>query len=409
MGNGKKQNTGVRVGIGLAALSGLISALNTTAVPVVFDLSPALLVATTIAVVVLSAGLVREAILPAKFRRRPLWLGIVALAFTTVLGIIALRDGVMSYSSQQVSFSNDEIELAGTLFEPRSRRPLPAVVFVHGSGPETRKEYEFFARLFARNGFAALAYDKRGTGQSTGRLYESDYRDYADDAIAAVRFLAASVDVDRRCIGLVGFSEGEWVAPLAASSTGDIAFLIVVSPSGVSPARQVNAEIALRLSEHGFSDQDIAKALELNGRVFEYQRTGLSSEGLAEDLRVASVEPWFRAAQDIPAELYPPEDYQWWRSVMDFAPGPVWEKVSVPALLLKGGQDQNSPAELARREILTALGRGGNTDVTFTVFPKADHSMLRWPLGRTVPLPVFATGYLQTMVKWAETRRCVRR
>lgn len=403
---GAQRNLTLWVGVALAALAGMIFALNATAVPVVIDLPLAALVVAALGAVVLVAGVAREAGQGADTGRWRLWVGVVALVGAAGLVAQSVYHRFLSYRSEEVSFSNDAVDLAGSLYRPWSRGRHPAVVFIHGSGPETRKGYAFFAKLFARNNFVALAYDKRGTGQSTGRLYEADYRGYAEDALAAVRYLMDLDDVDARCIGLVGFSEGEWVAPLALSMSNDIAFLIVVAPSGVSPAKQVNEEIALRLAARGYSAADVARALALNERVFEYQRTGQASDGLAEELRDASEEPWFRDAQDIPGELYPPEEYRWWRSVMDFAPGPVWEQVKTPVLLLKGGKDPNSTASLAQREIEAALRRGGNSNVDFVVFPEADHSMLRWPFGNGVPPPLFADNYLQTMVDWAGEQPC---
>jgi hypothetical protein len=239
-------------------------------------------------------------------------------------------------------------------------------------------------------------------------LYESNYQDYAEDVLAAVEYLRRSDQVDPGCIGLIGFSEGEWVSPLAASVSNSIAFLIIIAPSGVSPAAQVNEEIRLRLRGLEYTAADVERAVALNERVLAYQRTGQALDGLAEDLRKASMEPWFRDAHDIPTELYPPDDYRWWRSVMDFAPGPVWKQVRKPVLLLKGGRDPNSPADLARKEIERALRSGGNNAVEFVLFPDGDHAMLQWPLGERIPPPLFASGYLQTMVRWAG-EQCARR
>lgn len=94
---------------------------------------------------------------------------------------------------------------------------------------------------------------------------------------------------------------------------------------------------------------------------------------------------------------------------MDFAPGPVWEQVQQPVLLLKGARDANSTPEVARREIEAALQRGGNHHVKFVVFPDGDHSMVRWPAGKRIPPPLFARGYLETMVQWAAAQSCVRK
>lgn len=396
-------------GLCLAVLACLLSLLNRTALPAVVDTPLATVAVASLAALVLIAGVRQETRRAAAVRRGRLTSG--AAAILAVLGIAAVsaQERFFSYRTHEVRFSNEAVDLAGTLYEPRTQGPHPAVVFIHGSGPETRRAHAFFAKLFARHGFAALAYDKRGSGQSGGRLYAADYRDYAMDALAAVRSLGETDGIDGGCIGLIGFSEGEWVVPLAASVSEAIAFLIVVAPSGVSPAAQVNAEIALRLRAREYSSSDVERALALNERVLDYQRTGLAPERLAEDLRQASAEPWFRDAEDIPDSLYPADLYRWWRSVMDFAPGLVWEQVKVPVLLLKGGRDPKSEPERARREIEAALTRGGNPGGEFIVFPDGDHSLLRWPLGERVPPPVFASGYLDTMIRWARDRTCARR
>lgn len=396
----KHRNVELGIGIGFAALAGLIFALNATALPAVVDVPFVTMAVASVAAAVLAVGVTREVGRSDRVRWR-LWMGAIALAGTLGLVAQSAQRRFLSYRSREVTFSNENVTLAGTLYVPRAGTRHPAVVFIHGSGPETRKEYAFFATLFARHGFTALAYDKRGTGLSNGKLYDAHYGEYAGDALSAVRYLAGRSDVDARCIGLIGFSEGEWVAPLAATRSNEIAFLIVVAPSGVSPAQQVNEEIALRLQAHGYGAADVARALALNERVFEYQRTGEPSPELSNELRQSSNEPWFRDARDIPTELYPANEYRWWRSVMDFAPGPMWEQVKVPVLLIKGGKDPNSTALIARQEIEAALARASHVSADFVLFPEGDHAMLRWPLGAGVPPPVFAEGYLDTMTRWA--------
>jgi pimeloyl-ACP methyl ester carboxylesterase len=405
----RRRNPILWVGVTLAALTGLSFTLNLSAVPVVIDVALVTLVVATLATAALLLGVFRESQRTTGAGRARLGMGGAALLVVLIIAWLSVQARFMSYRSHEAHFRNGDVELAGTLYSPRSRGPRPAVVLVHGSGPETRKEYAYFAKLFARNNFAALAYDKRGVGQSSGKLYESDYYDYAEDVLAAVEYLRRSDQVDPGCIGLIGFSEAEWVAPLAASLSSSIAFLIIVAPSGVSPAAQVNEEISLRLRGLGHPAADVERALALNERVFAYQRTGQALDGLAEDLRAASVQAWFRDAHDIPTELYPPDDYRWWRSVMDFAPALVWKQVRNPVLLLKGGRDPNSTADLARNEIESALRSGGNDAVEFVLFPDGDHAMLEWPLGERIPPPVFASGYLQTMVRWAGEQQCVRR
>jgi pimeloyl-ACP methyl ester carboxylesterase len=310
----------------------------------------------------------------------------------------------LTLRSEEVRFSSGDIVLAGTLYTPRSAGRHPAVVLIHGSGPETRREPGFYARFLARRGIAGLAYDKRGAGESSGETYGAGYDAYAADALAAVELLRARPDIDPSHVGLFGHSEGEWVASLAAIQDPEIAFVVVTGASGTSPGEQVQAELRLRLEGLGHGRAVIERALALNEQVFHYQRTGEGGKELSAALGAASAEPWFDDAGEIPRRLYPHEEYSWWRSVMDFDAAGTWRQVSQPVLLLKGGRDPNSPAEQMKQRIEQALREGGNLRFHTVIYPDADHSLLEWPLGAGIPPPVFADGYLETLAGWVQAQ-----
>jgi pimeloyl-ACP methyl ester carboxylesterase len=396
-----------RSGVGLAGLGLAVHTLNATAVPVVVDVSLGALVVAVVAILLLIAAyLTRRDQRLGRAGQIWMWLGLLSVLF--VMGISGWLL-FFSFEAEEIQFSSGEAELSGTLYLPPSPGPHPAVVFVHGSGPETRRELSYYARVMARAGIAGLAYDKRGTGVSTGDLYATDYAGYAADAAAAMARLREHPRIQPDRVGLVGFSEGEWVGLLAARRDPRAAFLVVVAASGTSPARQVNMEIGSRLRAKGYSEEIIEQALALNRRIFAYQRTGREDPQLDADLAQARQQAWFAAAGQIPDRLYPAADYGWWRSVMDFDPAPVWEQIDIPVLILKGGRDPKSPVDVTRRAILSALARGGNTDVEFVALPAADHALLEWPLGEGIPPPVFTDGYLDKLVDWvkAKTRATV--
>lgn len=392
---------GDQAGLALTSAAVALLALARTAVSVVFDLPLATLVVASAAAAVLGWSLSRGSA-GGRARARPATVALLAVA--VAIAAVAVRLEFLSFAHEDIVFTNWGVTLAGTLYRPRVAGPHPAVVIVHGSGPERRREYAYYAKRLARAGMASLVYDKRGTGASTGALYAADYQDYARDVAAAVRALRARADIRAERIGLVGFSEAEWTAPLAALEVGGIAAIAIVGASGVSPAAQVNAEIAIRLRERGYPDTIVAEALDLNNRVFAYERTGQGADALQAALKAAAAQRWFRDAGDIPDALYPMADYAWWRSVMDFDPSPVWARVTAPVLLLKGGRDPQSPADVARREITAALARGGNHRGEFVLVPDGDHQLLTWPLGRGVPPPLFAGPYPDTLVSWMKAR-----
>ena len=134
---------------------------------------------------------------------------------------------------EAVRFASGKVNLAGTLVLPEGPGAHPAVVLFHGSGAQTRNL--FAARWFASQGLAALAYDKRGVGESTGDFRAIPFMELCDDGLAALRSLKSRKEIDAKQIGVWGLSQGGWLGPLAASRSAEVAFVIAVSGPGVSP------------------------------------------------------------------------------------------------------------------------------------------------------------------------------
>lgn len=105
---------------------------------------------------------------------------------------------------------------------------------MHGSGAEGRYASRFLADLFARKGIAALIFDKRGVGKSTGNWRQSTFNDLARDAIAGIEFLKGRRDIDAGRIGIFGHSQGAAIAPLVASLSSAVSFVIASAASGIS-------------------------------------------------------------------------------------------------------------------------------------------------------------------------------
>ncbi|GAB2584775.1 alpha/beta hydrolase family protein [Microlunatus antarcticus] len=123
---------------------------------------------------------------------------------------------------------------------------LPGLVLVAGSGATTRDDLADEAEALARGGLVVLTYDKRREGYSVVRR---DYERLADDALAALDVVARQPSVDPDRLGLLGFSEGAWVVPLAAErSPSRVAFTILVSAPVVSPLDQAAWTVDRRLA-----------------------------------------------------------------------------------------------------------------------------------------------------------------
>ena len=145
------------------------------------------------------------------------------------------------YHSEEVTFTNGDITLAGTLTVPDAGSQFPAVVLLTGSGSLDRDENIFghkghllLADALSRQGFAVLRYDKRGVGASTGGNCSDPVEDLAQDAMAAVRYAASRPEVDASRVGIVGHSEGAIIAIMnAAQYPNEIAYIVSMAGVGV--------------------------------------------------------------------------------------------------------------------------------------------------------------------------------
>ena len=330
------------------------------------------------------------------------------LGMLLVVGCAACGEpgGPMRVQEREVRFTSDSITLVGTLVLPDTSTPVPAVVLVHGSGPETRDHYMRYARQFASNGIAALAYDKRGAGASSPGNPRAPFHVLANDVLAAVDFLRREPAIDGARVGLWGLSEGEWVVPLAASRMNDPAFLIIVSASGVSPSEQVRLEMRNALRAKGYPDSIVALAESLHRGIAAFQRDGRGRDSLNQALQKVAKDQWFADAEVLDARL-PEYDrvlaldwFPGWRANMDFDARALLRQQDTPLLVVLGGTDANNDPALADslyRELKRDAPKG---TVDVLTFPDAGHALLEWWLPFRLPPPRYPEGYFRAQVEW---------
>lgn len=138
-----------------------------------------------------------------------------------------------SFKIEDVRFTSNNVQLSGSIFFPKDKEIFAAVVFVHGSGKQTRNL--FWAEEFAEKGIAALVYDKRGVGESGGS-YESERSVgekniglLADDTVAALTVLSKHRALTGVPLGLAGISQAGWIIPLAAEKSTIPKFMVLWS------------------------------------------------------------------------------------------------------------------------------------------------------------------------------------
>ncbi|MBK7600288.1 MAG: alpha/beta hydrolase [Acidobacteria bacterium] len=225
--------------------------------------------------------------LNAIVRYFPLQKPVIKKLTLTVLLIllIALAVGSISWlrspRQEEVRFYNGEIVLAGTIYLPPSEGRHPVVIFIHGSGDDSREQYRFYANLLAKKGIAALIYDKRGVGASSGSWKLSPFGALADDALAGVHFLKNHPAIDAKRIGAWGGSEGAIIAPWIASRSSDVAFVIMQSATGVTFAQQNRYQNERQIRSATNSEENIAQGLAIIKLQSDYARTGTGWQAYA--------------------------------------------------------------------------------------------------------------------------------
>ena len=292
------------------------------------------------------------------------------------------------YGSENVGFENaaDRVHLAGTLTLPPGNGPHPAVLLISGSGPQDRDETLFghkpflvIADYLTRRGVAVLRVDDRGVGESTGSRTAATSENFAGDALAAVGFLASRREIDRSRIGLIGHSEGGLIAPMVATRSRDVAFIVLLAAPGFPGAEIAAMQSHALLKAAGASEEQLAKQAVLQRKLTE----ALAGEGDAAVLRArvdrVLVEELGEADPRLPAARKNLEPQialavqPWTRFYMSYDPRPALRQVRCPVLALTGSKDIQVLAGPNLDAIRTALKEGGNSDATVQELPGLNH------------------------------------
>ncbi len=320
-------------------------------------------------------------------------------------GTFALRRSIpapLPYRSTEITFRNGDVALAGTLFIPTGARRHPAAVFNHGSGPEARFASRFWADYLARRGIATLIYDKRGVGKSTGDWTQSNFDDLADDALAAVHALQRQPGVNSRQVGIYGHSQGGTIAPLIASRSKDVAFVIAAAAIGMPVYQQDLFRVRNELRASGLAESDVTEAMRVYSAWLDVARTGVGRDRLGNVVDSARGRPWF-------SEIEPPPDdhwlWKWYPAIGNYNGVVFWERVTVPVLLVYGEQDDNTPVRESIAAIEAALVKAGNQHFTPIILPKAAHNLtVRPEPGQPFEWWRVAPGYADVLVDWIRGR-----
>jgi dienelactone hydrolase len=289
---------------------------------------------------------------------------------------VTAQTGTAGVQERTITFQNGDVTLAGTYLRPAMPGRVPGVVLFHGSGPQARDLDT--ARWFAAQGVAALAYDKRGVGQSTGDFRRVPFMDLTRDGLAGVEWLRQRADVDPSRVGVWGLSQGGWLGPLAASESNDVAFVIAVSGPGVSPGEQMVFYYENRLREADVADSTIRDITVLRRDAWQaaFTRQGIPAvRARIERLRPSVSNQQASAQLDDLIETLAHPDNDWIRNEMRYDPIVALRALHVPSLFVFGNEDTLVPVPESIDVIRRTLTTSHLADFTIRTIAGADHAM----------------------------------
>ena len=313
-----------------------------------------------------------------------------------------------SYHSEEVTFQNADVgvTLAGTLTWPASGARCKAVVLVSGSGGQDRnntfsehKTFFVLADYLARHGIATLRVDDRGVGKSGGNLKESGLPDADADAVAAVNYLKQRPEINADSVGVIGHSEGAFVA-FSMAARKEVPFIITLAGGGVSGSELLLMQRAALLKVSGVKEDFIEK---YNNYMRQAQDIVLQSGDAATCERklteLFNGTPLAGQAAATTQQLYNVAKIE----LLKYNPEWDFPEITCPVLALNGDKDCQVPVENLEF-IRKGISENGNTQVKTIVFPGLNHMFQPAVTGSPVEYSdieeTIAPAVLQEIVNW---------
>ncbi len=295
---------------------------------------------------------------------------------------------------EEVKFFNNGITLCGTLTIPDTLGKNPAVIFISGSGAQTRDEEVFDFPVFkvlsnhlASKGIATLRYDDRGMGCSSGSIAGSTVEDFVRDVRAAINFLKTRNEIDTAKIGLLGHSEGGSVASFTASIDKNVNFIILMAAPGDNGSNIIIEQLKKIYKLNGSSDSMITAEVKSAQKIHNVIISDQGWDELKNKIRTDMKERISRSSNSQLAEMENKEIFienlvenqmqnyksAWFKSFLTNQPQDHLKKVKCPVLALFGEKDTQVDAKNNSEKIKKALKSAKNSRYSIKIIENANH------------------------------------
>jgi dipeptidyl aminopeptidase/acylaminoacyl peptidase len=229
----------------------------------------------------------------------------------------------------------DSLMLSGMLFLPEGQGPFPTAILIHGSGPSKRNSpwYLSVTKHLQESGIAVLLPDKRGCEKSEGKWIGASFEDLSSDVISSIGFVKNQSIYKSNDIGIIGMSQGGWIAPVVATKSKDISFVICMSGAVVTTDDQLLYEEINNIAPYTYTF--IARLV-----------APLTSNNLKKK------------------DFFAP--------IAGFDPVPYLKKISIPLFYAFGENDKNVPVE----QSIARLKENNLNDFKVKVYPDGGHAII---------------------------------
>lgn len=352
----------------------------------------------------------------ASIRRIPIAISVTLLMVVLLLVTSCIGQAQQS-RTEEIVFHSGSFKLVGDLRLPEGSGPHPVVVFVHGDGPNDRTSgvtYLPIMERILRVGYATFAWDKPGTGESTGQIDRSRLGEQrAQIVLDAIEVLKAHPDIAPRQIGLWGISQAGYVMPRVLSMSEDVAFMIAVSCPGMAGVDQGAYLVSAQAVCAGLPEEEaeqMRRLLSAIERVQTYDEYVQYKKLLDALPGIGSAAIFGYKTGIRPEEEWhvndPHSEYFW-------NPIEIIARTTIPVLAFFGERDTQVDPIQGTQAYRAALERAGNPHSRVELIPGTDHNIIISETGclderekrSRKEWTNYAPEYLDTLEEWLRELR----